>query len=78
MITSANNFLSAKYLVLAVRMKHNGEKILNQQAYLHAVSHLNLVNPEEGGFTGAEMMNQHDHTVESLVAPKCLQLLCCL
>lgn len=36
-----------KYLVLAVRMKHDGEKILNQQAYLHAVSHLNVVSAEE-------------------------------
>lgn len=47
MITSANNFLGAKYLGLAVRTKHDGERILNQQAYLHVVSHLTLVNPEE-------------------------------
>ena len=47
MSTSANNVLRAKYLVLTVRTKHDGERILKQQGYLHVVSHLTLENPEE-------------------------------
>lgn len=56
-----------------MRPKHDDNRILNQQAYLHLLSHLPLVNLEEFQvtFTGAEMMNQLVHRVESLSAPMC-------
>lgn len=54
-VTTSANFSEQNSSFLTVRTKHDGKELVNQQAYLHVVSHLTLGHPEEFwvGFTGA-------------------------